>query len=341
MNRRDFKKKLAAVAMTSPILWSNQFFEMNSELLFPNAIAKGDTIGLLAPAGYITSERLQKAVNNVNLLGYKAKYLPNIVSRKTGYFAGTDEQRIDEIHQMFSDEEVRAIWCIRGGYGLTRILEKLNYELIKSSKKIILGYSDITALLNAIFIETGLITYHGPVASSTINTYTKNCLANLFETPQRCNITHHQSKQNNIDPIYEYNILKKGSASGQLIGGNLSIITSLIGTRYQPNFANKIVFLEDVDERPYRIDRMLTQLLQSTNFSQCNAILLGVFEGCVPKKGEESFQLLDVFQERFNSLHIPIIYGFSFGHIEPCCIIPIGQKYNLNTSETYLQCSEE
>ena len=326
MNRREFKKKMAAAAALSPWLWNIQLDQMQHEIIYPNPISKGDTIGLIAPSGFISDERLNRAIANVLDLGYKYKHSAELLNRTTGYLAGSDQDRIKEIHDMINDPEVAAIWCIRGGYGLTRIIDKLDYNLIKAKQKIILGYSDITALHIAVFQNTGLVCYHGPVASSTIKNYSKACIENIFRDPTKLSAITNPFSLKKRNSLYEYQIINPGHAEGQLIGGNLSIVNSLIGTKYQPDFFNKVVFLEDVDERPYRIDRMLTQLIDATNFKECNAIILGVFEGCIPKPEESSFSLHEVILEKFKDFNIPIVYGYSFGHTENCCILPVGMN---------------
>lgn len=332
MNRRNFEKKLAALAMINPLTWIKQQDMIIKEKKYPKPLVKNEVIGLIAPAGYITQERLARAIDNVYSLGYQVKYLSNIAARKKGYLAGSEQERIDEIHAMFNDPDVKAIWCIRGGFGLAHILDRLDYNMIENNPKIIIGYSDITALLIAINLRTGLVCFHGPVAGVELNDYNTQVIKNILSLPDKINYNYQSQTKKFVNENYTYSILKHGIRKGELIGGNLTILASLVGTAFSPSYRNKIVFMEDVDERPYRIDRMLTQLIKATDISSCAGIIFGIFDGCVPNPDEESFSLLEVLRDKFADLDIPIIYGYTFGHVKHCCAMPIGSTITLDTS---------
>ena len=301
------------------------------KLIKPKQLRAGDTIGLVTPSSSITEEKLKKAIVNMKLLGLKVKLGKNIKAIN-GYLAGTDEQRLEDFHRMFADDEVDGIWCIRGGYGAARILPKVNYKLIKKNPKVLIGYSDITALLHAIHQETGLICFHGPVASSDFTPYTIQHLKGVLMNSKMSHHINYADDNNAFTDIgYRTKVLKAGKATGKLTGGNLTLLSSLVGTDYKLKAKGKLVFIEDIGEKPYRIDRMLTQLLQGTDLEKAAGIFLGVFEDCQANEDERSLSLMETFQDRLGHLDIPIIYGLSFGHIKNHFTIPMGIEAELDT----------
>ena len=181
-------------------------------------------------------------------------------------------KELDDIHSMFADKDVNAIVAVRGGYGCARLLPILNYELIKSNPKILIGYSDITSLLYGIYEKTGLVCFHGPVGTSTFNEYSINHFNNILAEPN----TNYKMKNLPEDEEQLF-VINEGVGEGELVGGNLSIVVSMIGTEYDIDSKDKIIFLEEIGEEPYRIDRMLTQMRQSGKFDGCKGIALGVF----------------------------------------------------------------
>ena len=298
-------------------------------------LKKNSTIGLIAPSGFITEDKLHDTIRKIENLGLKTYYTDRIL-KKNGYLAGTDENRVDDIHHHFQNKKVDAILCIRGGYGLTRILHKIDYELIKNNPKILIGYSDITALQYALYKKIKLISYHGFLGISEFTDYNVNNLKNiLFNNKKEILYFEDEEQKNNSE--YNYYVINHGIATGQLIGGNLSLMTALIGTPYNIDYTNKLIFIEEIKEAPYKIDRMLTQLLHATNITKANGIILGVFNKCSIKSNNEnpknSLTLQQIFCDRLSTLKIPIIYGFSFGHIKNSAILPFGQKAELNTKK--------
>ncbi len=290
----------------------------------------GDRIGLISPAGFITEKKLQKTVKNLASFGLQSVYRKSI-SEKTGYLAGNDQSRLDELHSMYEDKNIKAIICVRGGYGTTRILNKINYDLIKQNPKPLIGYSDITALINAVYKKTKIPGFHGIVGAGDFTEYTAGNFKNMFfSSSEDIKITLSEEHKNEVYTISE------GTASGKLIGGNLAIICSLLGTPFDVNWKNKIVFLEDIGEAPYRIDRMLTQLISAGKFQDVKGIIFGKFRGCEPEKSEveNSFSLKEILIDRIKPLKIPAVYGFSFGHIKNQAIFPTGVKARFNT-ETF------
>lgn len=299
----------------------------------PKALAPGDTIGLITPSSSITEKKLEKAIANMKMLGLKVKLGKHIKAVK-GYLAGTDEQRLEDLHNMFADDEVDGIWCIRGGYGVGRILPKINYKLIKKNPKILIGYSDITALLLAVHQKTGLICFHGPVASSDFTDYTVQHLKGILMNPRMSyTIYHAKDSDDSKDKAYHSKVLRPGKARGELTGGNLTLLAAAVGTEFECKFKNKLVFIEEIGERPYRLDRMFTQLLQSSDLHKAAGIFLGVFEDCEAKESDRSLSLMEMLVDRLGHLDMPIIYGLSFGHIKNHFTLPVGIEAKMDTAK--------
>ncbi len=338
MQRRNFNKLMAL----SPIVMGVNTMNANDEsdlyckskIIKPAALKKGDTVALVSPASPINPEKFQNAITNLENMGLKPKYT-NAVFNKSGYLAGSDDERLADFHSMISDPEVKALWCLRGGYGCTRILHTLDYKLIRKNPKIIIGYSDITALLLAIFEQTGLVGFHGPVAISEVfSPFTGSQVADiLFGNTTLPHIIPYQVQSlEKFVTGHEPYIINAGKSSGELTGGNLSLLVCLPNTKYAPTYKNKIVFIEDVGEKPYRIDRMLTFLIESTDLSKAAGIVLGVFHDCDTSDPESSMTLRQVLTDRLGPLKIPCFYGFTFGHVIDISTFPIGIKASMDTS---------
>jgi len=304
-----------------------------------HALKSGDTIGLVCPSGRITTEKYQKAVKNMELLGLKIKHSKQILAFE-GYLAGSDAQRLSDLHSMYLDDEVDAIWCIRGGYGATRLLDDLDFDLIRQHPKLIIGYSDITALINTIYQKTASPCVHGPVAASTFSDYTVKHLQPLFypDQPHVISLSEKNTQLAEEKQVYKYEVINSGKATGELAGGNLSLIAALMGTAHQIETKGKLVFIEDIGEEPYRVDRMLTQLLSANFFDEAAGVVLGVFAGC-HRKDELSNTLHHVVKDRLSKLEIPAVYGFSFGHINDQCTFPIGRVATLDTEMAEVRLS--
>ncbi len=302
----------------------------------PKALKKNDLIALIAPAGPITESKLAEAQENLLELGFRSSFTQRILNRK-GYLAGNDSDRLDDLHEAFENPDIDAILCIRGGYGSARILDKLDFKRIKGNPKVFIGYSDITALLNTIWQKTGLITFHGVVGTSSFSDYTRQQFLAVFRS-------QHSDKLVITSKEEKLEFLNHGRAKGKLVGGNLAIVNSLIGTGFDIDFTEKIVFLEDVGEAPYKIDRMLTQLALSGKLDKASGIVLGKFDGCdIDNKEitkENSLSLNEVFNDRLGHLNIPVINGFSFGHIKDQAIFPIGIEAEIDSSQNGIKLLE-
>ena len=348
INRRDLLK-IGALASASAIIPFGSLFSKTKTLTDPIKTIKpprlkiGDTIGLAVPASSISEEELQEAIKNIEDLGFKAFHTNRILA-KAGFLGGTDKERADDINELFANKEVKAIICVRGGYGSARIADKIDYNLVKANPKIVCGYSDITALIYLLYSQAGLVCFHGPVATSTFNKFSVNNFMNTLVEPKDT-FTMNCAEEDKDKPDYTPYVINPGTAQGVLTGGNLSVFTSLIGTPYDINLDNKILFIEEVDEEPYSIDRMLTQLLQSGKLNNVAGIAMGVFSKCEEKKQnpayKDSFTLRDVLTERLSGLKVPIMYGLSFGHVVNKFTLPVGIKAKLDTESQSLTLLEK
>ena len=320
---------------------ANERFQID-DVIKPPRLKRGDKIGLIAPAGFITEEQMKKSITSLEGLGFNVIPSKNILN-KFGYLAGTDKERADDFNEMFANKNIAGIVCARGGWGAARILSLLDYKLIKNNPKVLVGYSDITSLLYAIFRNTGLITFHGPVGISTFNEFSINNFNDVLVNPSN-ELTLWNADEENSSEDYERFVVRSGICNGRLIGGNLSIMVSLIGTDYDVNLKDAIYFIEDIGEEPYSIDRMLTQMIQANKFKDAAGIVFGVCSKCISKPDESgignSFSIKEILIDRLYNLNIPVIYGFSFGHITNKFTLPFGAKAELNVNEQTLTLKE-
>ena len=342
MNRRNFSASLLAISAGLALGPRLPKAMAVGRHLRPARLRAGDQVGLLSPASYIEDEALEKAVGNLESLGLKPVLSTHIRSLY-GSLAGSDAERLSDLHRMFADPAIKGIWCARGGYGCARLLPDIDYRLIRQNPKVLVGYSDITALHNAIYRHSGLVTFHGPVGSSTLTDYTRaHLVATLFEgqAEQRIGVAPAQAEKGLEDAAFATQVIRPGVAEGRLVGGNLSLLASLAGTRYQPDIAGTILYIEDIGEKPYRLDRMLTTLRQAWPLEKVAGIALGVFNDCQPEADSRSLTLLETLQDRLADLPVPISYGLSFGHIDDMCTLPYGVRARLDTQEASLTLLE-
>ena len=299
----------------------------------PKRLSKGDAVALITPASGVEADVFERAMLNIQDLGFRVKIGKN-ARLKNGFLAGNDRERVEDLHAAFADKSIKAIWCVRGGYGVTRILPSVDFNLIRKNPKVFIGYSDITALHTAIYQNTGLITFHGPVAISSYSDYVRKNLLNVISNPSKnYKIEISQVNAEKEDGTYKTRTITSGKAVGELIGGNLSLLAAMAGTSSAlKNVKGKILIMEDVGEAPYRIDRMLTQLLQSVDMRSLSGIALGIFSGC-EAKDENSQTLMEVIKDRLGNLGIPVVYGLSFGHIGDQCTLPVGIKAELDAEK--------
>lgn len=298
-------------------------------MIKPKALKKGDTIGVVAPSSPASPEKVKLALEQLQALGF------NVVMGKScyqnhGYLAGKDEVRAEDLNSMFRNKDIEGIICLRGGYGSIKIVNRLDLEMIGNNPKVFVGYSDITVLHLAFNQRCNLITFHGPMAASDIaggldNFSMEYFIKAIMET-QPMGIL-----KNPLD--FETRSLVEGVAKGEIVGGNLALVSATMGTPYEVDTKGKLLFLEDIGEEPYRVDRMLTQLALGGKLEDAEGIILGDWNNCDPAKDNESLGLMEVFEEIVVPLQKPTIYNLKAGHCTPKLTIPFGVKATLDASE--------
>ena len=290
----------------------------------PKRLKKGDTVGIIAPSSPPDQENLQKALPFLEELGLKIK-LGKSVDAAHGYLAGTDDERLADLHAMFEDPEVSGIICAGGGYGAARYAGRIDYAMIMENPKVFWGYSDITFLHTAIGEYAEMVTFHGPMLASDVgkpefHERSGRMFGQLFE-PFELHYT---------EEVAPLETIVGGVAQGELVGGNLSLIRSAVGTKFDLDVKGKILLIEDVDEEPYQVDEMLNQLRMARKFDEAAGIVIGDFKNASPKKRKPSLTLDQVFNDYFGDLKIPVVKGFKIGHCEPHFSVPLGALARLD-----------
>ena len=307
-------------------------------IIKPIRLITGEKIGIISPASSPDDlTKINSGVKYLEKLGYRVEVGKNVGSQE-GYLAGSDTQRLADLHYMFKNKQIKAIFSIRGGYGSGRLLDKIDYKLIRNNPKIFVGYSDINALQLAFFAKAGLITFAGPMVAvdfhDEVSAFTEE---GFWRT-----ITSNKKIGKLLNPRKEkFYVLNKGRATGRILGGNLSLLNSLMGTEYLPKLKDAILLLEDIHEAPYRIDRMLNQLRLTKILKQIRGIILGHFVDCVESDPtKQTFTLNEVIVEYFQGQKIPVLYNVKHGHIKDNITIPYGIKCVLNASRAYIEIPE-
>ncbi len=311
--------------------------------LKPTCLSPGDILGIAAPASAPPDPKaIDRSIAAVEALGFKARLAPN-VRKRWGFLAGTDRERAGDLMRLFADRRVKGILCVRGGYGTARLLDRLDYSLIRANPKVLIGYSDITSLHCALLKNAGLISFHGPMLNSDflkldMPKFTRESFLRTLTRP----VAPGSISQGYTGESPQ--ALRRGRFTGRLIGGNLSILCAAMGTRWQPSFRDRVVFFEDLDEVPYRFDRMLTQLLNAGALQQAGAIAIGINANCQDPKaktaGEYRQTLEDVLRERLLHLKVPIVSGLPFGHIPHNATLPVGLRATLDANRSDLIIEE-
>ncbi|HET54824.1 MAG TPA: LD-carboxypeptidase [Ignavibacteria bacterium] len=307
-------------------------------ILKPNKLKKGEVIGIISPASSPHDlSTIEKGVNYLERMGYSVE-VGKSVGKVNGYLAGSDSERVADIHDMFKNKYIRAIFSLRGGYGSARLLDKLNYQLIRKNNKIFVGFSDITALQMAFYKKAGIVTFAGPMVatnfSGEINSFSEEFFWDLITKNRKIG----KLKNPNEEKFF---VLNKGKSEGKLLGGNLSTIISLMGTNYLPYFRNSILFLEEINEPPYKIDRMFNQLRLTKIFNTVKGIILGRFVDCYESNKEKNtLSLNEIIINYFKNLKIPVIYNVKHGHISELITLPIGINTKINTTKGFIEIAE-
>ncbi|WP_426348245.1 S66 peptidase family protein [Alloiococcus sp. CFN-8] len=299
----------------------------------PKRITKASTIGIIAPASPRPKQEIDEKLSSFSSLGFniiKGSHLYD----SHGYLAGKDIDRAEDLNLMYSLKEVDAIVCYRGGYGTMRMMPYVDYNALYNNLKIFVGYSDLTIFLNYIADRFKTITFHGPMASSDFSEeYTR---ASFFKTimegyePYTILNPENHPIESNCDLNVE----------GRLAGGNLSLIYASLGTPYEVNLNNKILFIEEIGEKPYTIDRMLTALLLSGKLRSCRGIILGHFTDCDDSSDGGSLTVKEVLQDRITRFNLPVITGLCSGHSYPNLTLPIGAKIRMDCKNKKIEVLE-
>jgi muramoyltetrapeptide carboxypeptidase len=309
-----------------------------AQIIRPPALKSGDLIGLVAPASAPSvQEKIDNGAAYLERLGYRVKLGKNVRAVR-GYLAGTDEERATDINEMFADKKVKAIIAVRGGYGTPRILPLLNYAVIKRQPKILVGYSDLTALQLAIFKKTGLVTFSGPMSGvemwNGIDPFTEEHFWTTVTSAAKPGIVHNPDAK-------PFRTVHRGKASGTLLGGNLSLITSILGTPFVPSFKYSLLFLEEIEEECYRFDRMMCQLWLAGIVKETKGILIGELTDVKASDTTKPFlSVEEILSDYLSPLSMPILRDLVYGHIPRKLTIPIGIEARMDADAGTLEFME-
>lgn len=309
-------------------------------MIYPKPLQKGDTVAVLCASTPAYPETVNKAEHAMRRMGFEPIMMPTCYSYH-GHLAGTDDIRLKDIHDAFANPDIKGIICLKGGSGSTRLLNKLDYDLIQQNPKVFIGYSDVTALNIAIYQKTGLMTFHGPMASSEpflqdpiSDHYTLDSFLNNLMTPGGYE-----------GPVYnppgeELEFLQEGRCQGPITGGNLSLLAQTLGSPYEVECKGKVLFIEDIGEDLYIVDKMLTALALAGKFEDCIGIIFGTFTDCNPeyKKsyGGYDLDLKTIIAEVVLPYGKPVAFNFRAGHNFPQPTLPMGKEVLLNSYENFL-----
>ncbi len=329
LSRRHFLKSISLLGLSSMVLPELNLIDLDTStttfgLQKPKKLELGDKIAVTAPGGAIWD---QKDVLRFELLlknmGFRV-VLGETLTKKKGYLAGTDEERSNELMSFFVDSSVDGIIAMRGGWGCARLLDKLDYSIIQSNPKVLMGFSDITSLLNAIYIKTGLVTFHGLVGVNSWNEFSTDVFNRVVCNGETCSLP--------LDPLSTsyFVTLNKGKASGKLFGGNLSVISGLVGSPYFEIPENSILFLEETNEEPYVVDRLLTHLKLAKVYEKLNGVVFGNCSRCLAENPMQSIPTIEVIREHFSEIKIPVSYGSPIGHVANKWTLPIGIEVEMD-----------
>ena len=303
-------------------------------MIFPEPLKKGDNVFLFCPSSPIVPEEdIEKCKKVIVDLGFNPVIGKSLYENYEGYMAGKAEIRIEDLHEAFSRQDIRGIFCVKGGYSASQLLDKIDYELIKNNPKIFVGYSDVTNLHIVFNQKCNLGTYHGPmVKSNMINDFNDYTKASFFEAMKK-NETKYKEPENMPLSILTDGNISSDIINGVLTGGNLAIIVTTLGTKYEIDTKDKILFLEDVDEEVGSLNRMLTHLKYASKLEDCKAVIFGNFAACknTYTKENQHYELIELLKDFFAEYDKPVIYGIESGHKKPYMFtLPLGAKCSIN-----------
>jgi muramoyltetrapeptide carboxypeptidase len=339
MNRRQFLTNCTAATITTALTQAKaiptQSANFSGGILKPLRLRPGAGVGLISPASAtFVREELNIVVDAVRALGL-VPYLAPHLSTRYGYLAGTDKDRAGDINSFFANRAIAALLPIKGGWGSSRILPYLDYQLIRKNPKIIIGFSDITALILGIHAKTGLVTFHGPNGLTSWRTNQTNYFRRVLfagETVTYQNQKDSDDENRLMQVKYRIQTINPGIAKGKLIGGNLSVLSAIAGSPYVPNLNGAILFIEDIGENIYRIDRMMTHLKLAGLFDKLAGFIFGQCINCLPDADYGSLTLEEVVWDCIKPLGIPAWYGAQIGHLEELVTLPIGAEVEINAT---------
>ena len=295
-------------------------------LIRPRRLREGDTVGLINPSGAIYERAPYDLTHQaLQALGFKVREAPHLRARY-GHMAGTPAQRAEDIHTLFADPGVAGVLAVTGGSGANRVLPLVDYALLQRCPKFLGGFSDLTALISAVHVKTGLVTFHSPLGRSEWNAFSTQHFKAVVMAAEAHLMRNSDVTADDLVPQEgRTSTLRGGLARGPLQGGNLAVLTSLSGTPYMPRLDGAILFLEDVNEYIYRIDRMLSTLMLSGALARVAGVVLGGFSNCQPSEGSFGTLTLDeVFDDYFGGLGVPVYRGAQFGHVKRKFTLPLG-----------------
>lgn len=314
--------------------------------LIPPALYRGDTIAIIAPASVPERENMERAISRLEEMGFRVKLFGDLY-RRWGYLAGDDETRAEELMQAVADPEVAAIFPARGGTGITRLLDVLDYSLFRKHPKILAGFSDITALHSAVQQQAGWVTFHSPhpmdglgmpdgLTDLSARTFWRAVLAESYTDRKQSGyeVLLNEGERERIVT------LARGKAQGKLVGGNLALVCAVLGTPYEFDMTGSILLLEDIGEQPYRIDRFLSQLRLAGKLDLLAGIVLGQFTDCDAPVGKPTLSLAEIFDGYFDGLGIPVVQNFPTGHTPDNATLPLGVQVELDADTKRLTILE-
>ncbi|HAC65173.1 MAG TPA: LD-carboxypeptidase [Cyanothece sp. UBA12306] len=332
------RRQLLSYSLTSLSLvafLSNSSLAGNSTIIKPQRLKPGSGVGLFSPAGAtFVTEQIDIVKDAVKALGLVPYFAPNLLERY-GYLAGKDQDRAADVNQLFADPKIDLLLPITGGWGCARILPYLDYKLIQNNPKIIVGFSDLTALILAIYGKTGLVTFHGPNGLTSWRTGQVESFRSVLFAGKKIVFQNQLDGDDSNRLMQVQNRIKtinSGQAKGRFIGGNLSVISGLVGSAYLPNFEGAILFLEDVGEAIYRIDRLLTHLKLAGILDKLSGFIFGQCTRCLPNSDYGSLTLEEVIEDHIKPLGIPSWFGAQIGHIENMATFPLGVNVEIDAN---------
>ncbi len=332
LNRRQFLQLATTSALATPLTRATA---KSSSLLKPPRLKPGAIVGIISPASAtFVKEELDIVLDAVRGLGLVPKLAPHVRDRY-GYLAGSDKDRAADINQFFQEAQVAALLPIRGGWGCSRILPYLDYEIIRKNPKIIIGFSDITALILGINARTQLVTFHGPNGLTSWRTSQTEYFRRVLFAGELVTIANSKDGDDGDRLMQVKNriqTINPGIAQGKLIGGNLSVLSGIVGSPYLPNLAGAILFLEDTGENIYRLDRLMTHLKIAGVFDKLAGFIFGQCPGCTPDANYGSLTLEEVVWGHIQPLKIPAYYGAAIGHLENIVTLPIGLDVEIDAN---------